>query len=76
MVPYPSGPPCKNRDFYKSISMPYSQPLLGPQTEFSVISLAHMHTVRLASIYHPYIKGKFAATPAWATNLFYGCILD
>jgi len=32
-------------------------------------------TVRLTSIDHPQIEGKFTATPASGlTNLFYGCI--
>jgi hypothetical protein len=30
-------------------------------------------TVRLTSIVHPQIKGKFTATPGGLTNLFYGC---
>ncbi len=27
-----------------------------------------------SSIYHPYIGGKFTATPGVLTNIFYGCI--
>ena len=30
-------------------------------------------TVRLTSIDHPPIGGKFTATPSGLTNLFYGC---
>jgi hypothetical protein len=32
-------------------------------------------TVRLTSIYHPQIGGKFTATPVVLTNIFYGCIV-
>ncbi len=31
------------------------------------------HTVRLTSIDHPQIEGKFTATPGGLTNLFYSC---
>jgi hypothetical protein len=33
-----------------------------------------LDTVRLTSIDHPQIEGKFTATPGGLTNLFYGCI--
>jgi hypothetical protein len=31
-------------------------------------------TVRLTSIDHPQIEGKFTAAPGGLTNVFYGCI--
>ncbi len=38
-----------------------------------IVELIFIDTVRLTSIVHPQIEGKFTATPGGLTNLFYGC---
>jgi hypothetical protein len=38
------------------------------------VGIKIVDTVRLTSIDHPQIEGKFTATPGGLTNVFYGCI--
>ena len=54
--------------------------ILPPGTNSTVLEVLYKFllitsvTVRLISIVHPQIEGKFTVTPGGLTSVFYGCI--